>query len=83
MVEEEPEVVNPDDLMFATEVDVQKLPPRSSTSMQAPLEEMLDQNYMERPNMMAQFASQEDAEFKGLLKKLVKRTQKDVLELED
>ena len=76
---------NEGDLMFQTEVDVKKLPPRSVTTMEqhTRLEDMMDQSRQNDAGALAPFVSDEDREFKVLLKKLVHKTQTDVLQMED
>lgn len=74
-----------EDLMFQTEVDVQQFKPRSVSQLvpHKNVEDMLNQNYEHRNTLLTQFKNQNDTEFKSLLSKLVKNTEKNVLEMEE
>ena len=74
-----------EDLMFQTEVDVQQFKPRSVSQLvpHKNVEDMLNQNYEHRNTLLSQFKNQNDTEFKSLLSKLVKNTEKNVLEMEE
>lgn len=81
--DEEPDVPSADknDLMFATEIDP-ALPQRAASTLERPT--MAFEDDLDRQNKtLVPLENPEDAEFKSLLKKIVTKTQKSVLEIEE
>ena len=68
------------DLMFTTEIDT-ALPPRAASTLEKPMafEDRLDR----QTSSLLPAENPDDAEFKRLLKKIVTKTQKSVLEIEE
>ncbi len=64
---------------------MQQFKPRSVSQLgpHKNVEDMLNQNSQHRNTLLGQFNNENDTEFKSLLTKLVRNTEKNVLEMEE
>ena len=74
--------LNPNDLMFQTEIDVQERP-KPQKLPKLSLEETLNQQSVERPPVLANFEHQGDEQFKSIIGSICRRSKLTTEQMEE